>query len=449
MLIKRCSILIAILTGLLIFLPGNLYNQEKEKSADSLKKTKKFLEETEVKSQKFEVELTIQNVDISEFPIIKVIVEAYNKEGKPLNELKPKDVRILENGKLRDILSVEKISVNVSKIPVDFIFIIDQTDSMQKHIDGVLKNIQRFTESLRKRGIDYRLGLILFSDEIEKIYSPTSDVDQFEKWLSEVKAGGGKDEKENALEALLVASKIKFRPLANRVCVIITDAPYHQKGENGVGKTDQTTTSIIDTLKKYDMRLFSIVPANLSEYKTISNATRGKYYSIGQGFSSILNKFSNQLTNLFAIRYDSQEKSIPDSIEISLLDPQKHMLVRKRVPILEVGRPFIIENLLYKTGSWELADTVKELDLIAEAMHKYPKIKIRIEGHTDSRGSARSNQVLSIRRAQSVKNYLIKHGINEDRMTIIGYGESRPIMSNDTEEGRRLNRRTEVIIIDK
>jgi len=73
---------------------------------------------------------------------------------------------------------------------------------------------------------------------------------------------------------------------------------------------------------------------------------------------------------------------------------------------------------------------------------------VRIAGHTDSRGSDEYNQRLSEARAKSVYEYLISQGISADRLSYIGYGESRPIDTNDTEEGRQNNRRVELEILE-
>ena len=71
--------------------------------------------------------------------------------------------------------------------------------------------------------------------------------------------------------------------------------------------------------------------------------------------------------------------------------------------------------------------------------------RIRISGHTDNVGNPQRNQALSEARAQSVREYLINHGIDGDRVEAVGYGDQRPVASNDTEEGRQQNRRIEAI----
>jgi outer membrane protein OmpA-like peptidoglycan-associated protein len=88
------------------------------------------------------------------------------------------------------------------------------------------------------------------------------------------------------------------------------------------------------------------------------------------------------------------------------------------------------------------------LDQVGDALRARPDIKVEIAGHTDGIGSVGYNQKLSERRAASVKRYLVEKGIAGDRMTTIGYGKSRPIADNKTDEGRALNRRVELRVTD-
>ncbi len=87
------------------------------------------------------------------------------------------------------------------------------------------------------------------------------------------------------------------------------------------------------------------------------------------------------------------------------------------------------------------------LEKVIAILSKFPDYKIRIEGHTDNIGSMEFNDRLSLRRALSVKRFLVQRGIDEKRITVKGYGFRYPLMSNDTEEGRAENRRVEFIII--
>jgi OOP family OmpA-OmpF porin len=88
-----------------------------------------------------------------------------------------------------------------------------------------------------------------------------------------------------------------------------------------------------------------------------------------------------------------------------------------------------------------------ELKRVSDYMKAYPWEKAVLEGHTDSKGTDEYNMKLSQRRVDNIKNYLVnKLGISADRLTAIGYGESRPIATNDTEEGRQLNRRVQAVM---
>lgn len=438
-----------ILLVTLLILIFNIHLTGDNKQIDTNAKKKELLKEAEVRAAQLEIELTIRSVDISKFPIIKVFVEAYNKLGQPLDTLKAENVFVYEKGIPKSVISVEKIPTT-EEIMVDFIFAIDITGSMQKYINYVQRHTASFTNSLVKRGIDYRLGLILFSDDIEKIFQPTKSVTEFLSWLEGVRAQGGGDEKENALEALEEAAlNIKYRQGANRVVVLITDAPYHQKGEDGDGVTNQTTESIIELLINNEIRVFSITPPRLENYKLISRKTRGNYFDIEYPFSTILDNFSQQLTNLYYITYNSEYKTIPDSIDIAIFNEATGKLIRKTIPIIELGRKLIIENLLFETNKADLPEKVPALDILAEFMNNKTHIKLLIEGHTDNVGSHQLNDRLSQMRAESVRNYLISKGISAERLRTVGYGKRRPIASNNTEFGRQLNRRTEIVILDK
>ncbi len=87
-----------------------------------------------------------------------------------------------------------------------------------------------------------------------------------------------------------------------------------------------------------------------------------------------------------------------------------------------------------------------ELLRVAKVLNQYPQTNITIAGHTDSKGTAEYNQKLSEQRAEVVKNALVGMGVNAARITTVGYGESKPVADNNTEAGRQLNRRVEIVI---
>ncbi len=104
-------------------------------------------------------------------------------------------------------------------------------------------------------------------------------------------------------------------------------------------------------------------------------------------------------------------------------------------------------GLLFTTGSSTLTSTSRDnIEQLAIILNKYEDTNIVIEGHTDSIDSDYNNQVLSEKRAESVASLLRAYGVSSGRISTVGYGETRPVASNATAAGRKLNRRVEVLI---
>ncbi len=123
---------------------------------------------------------------------------------------------------------------------------------------------------------------------------------------------------------------------------------------------------------------------------------------------------------------------------ITFIDP-----VRQAENLLTLGDTVTLKNIFFETAKAMLLETsLAELDRLAEALQRHPNLRLEVGGHTDAVGSEEDNLVLSEKRAKAVYDYLILRGVSADRLTYRGYGESRPVASNDTPEGRAANRRT-------
>ena len=108
------------------------------------------------------------------------------------------------------------------------------------------------------------------------------------------------------------------------------------------------------------------------------------------------------------------------------------------------------KTILFDTGKSSIKEqSAGVLNNIVEILQEYKYARFNIEGHTDSVGSAATNQRLSEERAGAVRNYLIENGVASDRLVSRGFGEDRPIASNNTREGRRTNRRVEINLIQE
>jgi len=105
----------------------------------------------------------------------------------------------------------------------------------------------------------------------------------------------------------------------------------------------------------------------------------------------------------------------------------------------------VLEGVHFDLNSANLSqESYSILDHVAEELRDNPHVRVEIQGHTDEVGTPEYNQDLSQRRAETVRDYLVSKGVKEDRLVPKGYGATRPVASNDTEEGRAKNRRVEL-----
>jgi len=117
---------------------------------------------------------------------------------------------------------------------------------------------------------------------------------------------------------------------------------------------------------------------------------------------------------------------------------------------VKIGSKIILKNIFFDFDKATLRnESATELNRLVKMLNDVPRMTIEISGHTDNVGSDAYNKQLSEDRAKAVVEYLIEKGIEEDRLTFAGYGESQPIADNDTEEGRQVNRRTEFKVLSK
>ncbi|HKG07131.1 MAG TPA: OmpA family protein [Pedobacter sp.] len=114
---------------------------------------------------------------------------------------------------------------------------------------------------------------------------------------------------------------------------------------------------------------------------------------------------------------------------------------------LKVGTNVVLKNIFFNTNAYKLLPlSLTELNTLVNLLKNNPKISIEIQGHTDNVGHEADNKKLSLMRAKAVYDHLIKQNINSSRIAYKGFGETIPIAANDTESGRKLNRRTSFVI---
>ncbi|MCE7059758.1 OmpA family protein [Dyadobacter sp. CY343] len=202
---------------------------------------------------------------------------------------------------------------------------------------------------------------------------------------------------------------------------IIVPARY-AKGKVTDKKTGRPLASEIDL---FDLKTQQKVGAFSSDSKTGS-------------FLTVLNKGGEYAFYVSKAGYLFKSLSFSVSDSVSFVDLE--------IPLeaIEKDRAEVLNNIFFQTGKYELDEKSKvELDKMADFLTRNKSIKIEISGHTDDVGSDGENMELSRRRAQSVQEYLHKSGIATERISSRGYGETKPVAGNDSDENRQRNRRIE------
>ncbi len=138
------------------------------------------------------------------------------------------------------------------------------------------------------------------------------------------------------------------------------------------------------------------------------------------------------------------------SDNFTLTDPGKDSSITKDIPLqpIETGAAIVLKNIFFDSKDFALKPiSTDELNKLVALLNDNPSLHIRISGHTDNVGQVKDNLLLSENRARAVVNYLVSRSIDVKRLTYKGFGATQPIADNNTEEGRSLNRRTEMSVI--
>jgi OmpA-OmpF porin, OOP family len=167
-----------------------------------------------------------------------------------------------------------------------------------------------------------------------------------------------------------------------------------------------------------------------------------------QGITDEKGKFSLLLpkSDTYTILYSNYKQNVEYNIlPIDSTNDLETISVKIKI---EPPKTFVLDNVLFDTGKASLkSSSFKTLDELVELLKMKKTLVIEIDGHTDNKGPHDINMKLSEARANTVRRYLIKKGIPSARVSSKGYGDTKPVASNKTEEGRQQNRRTEVNII--
>ncbi len=189
------------------------------------------------------------------------------------------------------------------------------------------------------------------------------------------------------------------------------------------------------------------------------NLPIGKKYEIkviAMGFDTIVDQIeikkadkSQVITKMFLMKKPHEAlEQLDYVVEEVKVDSVPKPIYFEDITEVKLGDKIILKNIFYDFDKSTLRpESVEELNKLIDFLQKRPTLRIEISGHTDNKGSARYNKKLSDDRAKSVVNYLVDKGIDAGRLEAKGYGFDQPIATNDTDEGRQMNRRTEFMVI--
>ena len=172
-----------------------------------------------------------------------------------------------------------------------------------------------------------------------------------------------------------------------------------------------------------------------------------------QGLSDSLGRFSLRLPagdkyEIFILGFNDSTSS--KVVDIPALKGNQFYKNGFKVDIqFEAPKSFVLDNCTFESGKATLnSEAFALLDELVEYLNRKDDERIEVGGHTDNVGKAEANLILSTNRANTVRAYLLTKGIAPERVTAKGYGLTVPIADNDDEEGRQMNRRTEVKILE-
>lgn len=352
----------------------------------------------------------------------------------------------IENIKIEEIREIKSPNYSIC-------YVLDHSPSMGEERTVILQQSVRYSISKVKN--NDKLSAIKFTDRATVEARPTTDKNIFAQefkinGMSSKKYGTGTD----ILKALDSAAALLQDDKDNsyeKIIVLFTDGSSSMKEYN----------KVIKKLRQQKIRVFTICygMTDFSNMVKIAKDTDGQMILIKsiKEFSNAFNYIYNLLTNFYKITYKPSDCYDLHNIKVTLDIPELNIqgitsngeydksMFNK---FSEIGTINLMDINFEYNKSTITNESYEILNDVAIQLKRNPDIKIKICGHTDAQGSDEYNLKLSEDRANSVKTALINLGINKNRIKVKGYGKTKPIAPNDTEENKKKNRRIEFIIIE-
>ena len=240
-------------------------------------------------------------------------------------------------------------------------------------------------------------------------------------------------------------------PVELKVLPTVPSPPPVEKENPSVQEKSQHPMEVLDSAALAEMPLPSVFPLQVLDINSLVPIPYTIAFIDAQGVTLDVAQNRDRVGTLPAAADSAAEWLItsPGYLPLRKASPTNDQL---KEPVLMTpaskGTSMVLEDILFKRGTAELAEENSRslVKSLAEFLGENPGIRILLEGHTDNLGNAQLNKELSLNRASAIRRLLVDEGIAFERIRIAGWGGSKPIADNQTEEGRTKNRRVEMVI---
>ena len=213
-------------------------------------------------------------------------------------------------------------------------------------------------------------------------------------------------------------------------------------------------------LKSNNVKLFNVGfgYADSEVLNSLSEASKGKFYMTvsSKEFPYVLRDIYLKLSNYYRVTYEVEDciGTHNVTIPINLANKYSKLIGKTTYTIVDTNKRnvgdivFLNIEFVHSESAITDAKSLDEIRKIANWMDENKQFKILIKGHTDNSGELEFNQELSLKRANAVRDELVKLGIDKSRMNVFGFGSSKPLVPNDSEANKQKNRRTEIEVVE-
>lgn len=410
-----------------------------------------------------DIKLDIINIDKSHYPdsvslYLQLVDESGNNItglGKPYladslihNYWKFISDNCISSSVVYDKFNVEEIRLNSSpKSAVSYV--LDYSGSMPTPIINALRNGIRKMINHTKKGD--KIALTVFSDTFIKEIQLTENLDFAKAVVKADTASIPREGTELVPPMIATIEDLAKSEVDNRTLILFSD-----------GFSLEERDTIVSAAIKNKVKIFAvsyyIQGSDIDFLEKLTSSTGGKSYQIisQKEIPYIFAEIYLSLNNYYKITYKPGNCNGLHNVFVDLNLPEFYKSMSANgeylIPVFEeiISDKVIELDINFASGSNIIDKESKMiLDKIIPQMKAYSNFSIEITGHTDDVGSEEDNQILSERRAESVLKYLKEQGIDKNRMSSRGVGETEHIAPNDTPENRRKNRRTEIRFTQK